>query len=240
MSRERLLELRRVVAGYHKKEVLCGVSLHVGRGETVALLGPNGAGKTTMLKTITGFLRLSAGSVVYEGRDLNGTRPSDAVRKGIALVPQGGRVFAPLSVLENLELGAYLLPGHEEFQRRLQDVYALFPRLRERQQQPAGLLSGGERQMLAISRALVLRPKLLLLDEPSEGLSPLLVREMMARLKEIQRTFGTTILLVEQNVRAALGISDRVYVMRLGEVVLEEDCPERLLDSERLRQAYIG
>jgi branched-chain amino acid transport system ATP-binding protein len=240
MFRERLLELRRVVAGYHKKEVLGGVSLHVGRGETVALLGPNGAGKTTTLKTITGFLRLSAGSVAYEGRDLNGTRPSDAVRKGIALVPQGGRVFAPLSVLENLELGAYLLPGHEEFQRRLQDVYALFPRLRERQRQPAGLLSGGERQMLAISRALVLRPKLLLLDEPSEGLSPLLVREMMARLKEIQRTFGTTILLVEQNVRAALGISDRVYVMRLGQIVLEEDCPERLLDSERLRQAYIG
>jgi branched-chain amino acid transport system ATP-binding protein len=239
-ARERLLELKRVVAGYHKKEVLRGLSLYVGRGEIVALLGPNGAGKTTTLKTITGFLRPSAGSVAYEGRDLNGTRPSDAVRKGIALVPQGGRVFAPLSVLENLELGAYLLPGHEEFERRLQDVYALFPRLRERQRRPAGLLSGGERQMLAISRALVLRPKLMLLDEPSEGLSPLLVREVIARLKEIQRTFGTTILLVEQNVRAALGISDRVYVMRLGEVVLEEDCPERLLDSERLRQAYIG
>jgi branched-chain amino acid transport system ATP-binding protein len=240
MARERLLELRRVVAGYHKKEVLGGVSLHVGRGEIVALLVPNGAGKKTTLKTITGFLRPSAGSVAYEGRDLDGARPSDTVRQGIALVPQGGRVFAPLSVLENLELGAYLLPGHEEFERRLQDVYALFPRLRERQRQAAGLLSGGERQMLAIARALVLRPKLLLLDEPSEGLSPLLVREVIARLKEIQRTFGTTILLVEQNVRAALGIADRVYVMRLGEVVLEEDCPERLLDSERLRQAYIG
>lgn len=237
---EKLLELAGVMAGYDKKEVLHGVSLHVEEGEIVALLGPNGAGKTTTLKVIFGLLRPSRGRILYGGRGIEGARPSENVRRGMALVPQGGRVFTPLSVVENLELGAYLLQGQEEFRRRLEEVYAVFPRLRERRFQRAGLLSGGERQMLSVSRALLLRPRLLLLDEPSEGLSPLLVKEVISTLADIRKKLGTTILIVEQNVRAALSIADRVYVMRLGEIVMEEGSPERLLKDEKLRTAYIS
>ncbi len=236
---EKLLELAGVMAGYDKKEVLHDVSLHVEQGEIVALLGPNGAGKTTTLKVIFGLLRPSRGRILYGGRGIEGARPSENVRRGMALVPQGGRVFAPLSVVENLELGAYLLRGQEEFRGRLQDVYGLFPRLSERKFQRAGSLSGGERQMLSVSRALILRPRLLLLDEPSEGLSPLLVREVISTLADIRKRLGTTMLIVEQNVRAALGIADRVYVMRLGQVVMEEANPQRLLEDEKLRRAYI-
>jgi len=237
---EKLLELSEVAAGYHKKEVLHGVSMHVDDGEIVALLGPNGAGKTTILRAILGLLHPWRGKIRYRGQGIEGARPSENVRNGMALVPQGGRVFAPLSVVENLELGAYLLRGQEEFKRRLEDVYSLFPRLKERKFQPAGLLSGGERQMLSISRALILRPRLLLLDEPSEGLGPLLVREVISTLADIRRRLGTTILIVEQNVRAALSIAHRVYVMRLGQIVMEEAQPERLLDDEKLRKAYIS
>lgn len=237
---EKLLELAGVMAGYDKKEVLHGISLHVEEGEIVALLGPNGAGKTTTLKAIFGLLRPSRGRILYGGRGIEGARPSENVRRGMALVPQGGRVFAPLSVVENLELGAYLLRGQEEFRGRLQDVYGLFPRLSERKFQRAGSLSGGERQMLSVSRALILRPRLLLLDEPSEGLSPLLVREVISALADIRTRLGTTMLIVEQNVRAALGIADRAYVMRLGQVVVEEADPQRLLEDEKLRRAYIS
>lgn len=237
---EKLLELAGVMAGYDKKEVLHGVSLHVEEGEIVTLLGPNGAGKTTTLKVIFGLLRPSRGRILYGGRGIEGARPSENVRRGMALVPQGGRVFAPLSVVENLELGAYLLRGQEEFRGRLQDVYGLFPRLSERKFQRAGSLSGGERQMLSVSRALILRPRLLLLDEPSEGLSPLLVREVISALADIRKRLGTTMLIVEQNVRAALGIADRAYVMRLGQVVVEEADPQRLLEDEKLRRAYIS
>lgn len=237
---ERLLELSDVVAGYDKKEVLHGVSMYIEDGEIVALLGPNGAGKTTILKAIFGLLHPSRGKILYRGRGVEQARPSENVRSGMALVPQGGRVFAPLSVVENLELGAYPLRGQEEFKRRLEDVYGLFPRLRERKFQQAGLLSGGERQMLSISRALILRPRLLLLDEPSEGLSPLLVREVISTLADIRKRLGTTILIVEQNVRAALSIAHRVYVLRLGQIVMEEARPERLLQDEKLRKAYIS
>lgn len=237
---EKLLELAGVMAGYDKKEVLHGVSLHVEEGEIVALLGPNGAGKTTTLKVIFGLLRPSRGRILYGGRGIEGARPSENVGRGMALVPQGGRVFAPLSVVENLELGAYLLRGQEEFWGRLQDVYGLFPRLSERKFQRAGSLSGGERQMLSVSRALILRPRLLLLDEPSEGLSPLLVREVISALADIRKRLGTTMLIVEQNVRAALSIADRAYVMRLGQVVVEEANPQRLLADEKLRRAYIS
>lgn len=237
---EKLLELAGVMAGYDKKEVLHDVSLHVEEGEIVALLGPNGAGKTTTLKVIFGLLRPSRGRILYGGRGIEGARPSENVRRGMALVPQGGRVFAPLSVVENLELGAYLLRGQEEFRGRLQDVYGLFPRLSERKFQRAGSLSGGERQMLSVSRALILRPRLLLLDEPSEGLSPLLVKEVISALADIRKRLGTTMLIVEQNVRAALSIADRAYVMRLGQVVLEEANLQRLLEDEKLRRAYIS
>lgn len=237
---EKLLELAGVMAGYDKKEALHGVSLHIDEGEIVALLGPNGAGKTTTLKVIFGLLRPSRGRIVYGGQGIEGARPSENVRRGMALIPQGGRVFAPLSVVENLELDAYLLRGQEEFRRRLEDVYALFPRLRERKFQRAGSLSGGERQMLSVSRALILRPRLVLLDEPSEGLGPLLVKEVISALADIRKRLGTTMLIVEQNVRAALSIADRAYVMRLGQIVVEEANPQRLLEDEKLRRAYIS
>jgi branched-chain amino acid transport system ATP-binding protein len=236
----RLLELSDVAAGYDKKVVLERVSLRVDEGEIVAMLGPNGAGKTTTVRAIFGLLRPSQGAIVYRGRRIEGTRASDHVRNGMALVPQGGRVFAPLTVAENLELGAYLLRSREELHRRLEEVFALFPRLRERLSQRAGSLSGGERQMLSISRALILRPRLLLLDEPSEGLSPLLVKEMFAALGRVTHERGTAVLVVEQNVRAALGIASRAYVMRLGRIVLEERDPLRLLDGDALRRAYIS
>ncbi|MDP2627928.1 MAG: ABC transporter ATP-binding protein [Candidatus Rokubacteria bacterium] len=236
----RLLELTDVRAGYDKKVVLDQLSLHVDEGEVVAMLGPNGAGKTTTVRTIFGLVRPTRGAVVYRGQRIEGTRASEHVRNGMALVPQGGRVFAPLSVAENLELGAYVLRSREELGRRLEEVFALFPRLRERRAQRAGSLSGGERQMLSISRALLLRPQLLLLDEPSEGLSPLLVKEMFAALGRVAQERGTTVLVVEQNVRAALGIASRAYVMRLGRIVLEERDPLRLLDGDALRRAYIS
>ncbi|MGH7322835.1 MAG: ABC transporter ATP-binding protein [Candidatus Rokuibacteriota bacterium] len=239
-SREALLELRDVTAGYGKKVVLERLSMHVDEGEIVAVLGPNGAGKTTAVRTIFGLLHPSAGAIVYQGRRIEGERASANVRNGMALVPQGGRVFRPLSVAENLDLGAYLLRNRDEVGRRLEGLYALFPRLRERRRQRAGSLSGGERQMLSISRALILRPRLLLLDEPSEGLSPILVRDTYAALAQAQRELRTTVLLVEQNVRAALSIATRVYVMRLGQIVAEERDPARLLEDERLRRAYIS
>jgi len=236
----RLLELADVRAGYDKKVVLDQLSLHVDEGEVVAMLGPNGAGKTTTVRTIFGLVRPTRGAVLYRGQRIEGTRASEHVRNGMALVPQGGRVFAPLSVAENLELGGYVLRSREELGRRLEEVFALFPRLRERRAQRAGSLSGGERQMLSISRALLLRPQLLLLDEPSEGLSPLLVKEMFAALGRVAQERGTTVLVVEQNVRAALGIASRAYVMRLGRIVLEERDPLRLLDGDALRRAYIS
>ena len=234
-----LLAVGDLAAGYHKKTVLEAVTFHVREGERVAVAGRNGAGKTTLLHALLGVLPASSGRIVYQGRDLTGDSPQERVRSGIALVPQGGRVFANLTVLENLDLGSYVVQDPAAAASALELVYGMFPRLRERGGQLAGTLSGGERQMLAIGRALMARPKLLMLDEPSSGLAPIVVKELMEKIHHVSTSLGTTVLLVEQNIREAFKIVERVYVLKLGRIVFE-DRPDVLAGDDRLRRAYLG
>jgi branched-chain amino acid transport system ATP-binding protein len=237
-----LLEVRGLSARYGAVAALRDVSLDVRAGEMVALIGANGAGKSTLLRTIAGLMPPAAGRVALEGRDVTGRPPEAILRAGIALVPERRRVFADLTVLDNLQLGGYALPRGGDFRRRLDagvdDAYRLFPVLHRRRDQLAGTLSGGEQQMLAIGRALMSRPRLLLCDEPSLGLAPLIVQEMM-RLLAALREAGTTILLVEQNARMALRAADRAYVLETGSVVLAGSAAE-LLDNDELKAAYLG
>ena len=237
-----MLEVRGLSARYGAVAALRDVSLDVRAGELVALIGANGAGKSTLLRTIAGLMAPTAGRVALEGRDVTGQPPEAILRAGIALVPERRRVFADLTVLDNLELGGYALPRGGDFRRRLDagvdDAYRLFPVLRRRREQLAGTLSGGEQQMLAIGRALMSRPRLLLCDEPSLGLAPLIVQEIM-RLLAALREAGTTILLVEQNARMALRAADRAYVLETGSVVLVGSGAE-LLDNDELKAAYLG
>lgn len=234
------LKLNDVNAGYKNKQVLIGVSMEVRPEEIVTLLGSNGVGKTTTLRTIIGLLHPWSGQISYNGADISRWTPTKNVRHSISLVPEGGRVFARLTVRENLEMGGYLINDAQEMERRIKEVYRIFPALRSRESQKAGTLSGGERQMLAISRALMAYPKLLLLDEPSTGLSPILVAELFRVLKDLRTTLKTSILLVEQNVREALHIADRAYVMKAGRIVFHEATkPENLIQDERLREAYL-
>ena len=234
-----LLAVGDLAAGYHKKTVLEAVTFHVREGERVAVVGRNGAGKTTLLHTLLGVLPASRGRIVYQGKDLTRDSAQQRVRSGIALVPQGGRVFANLTVRENLDLGGYVVRDPSAAVAALALVFEMFPRLRERAEQLAGTLSGGERQMLAIGRALMARPKLLMLDEPSSGLAPIVVKELMEKIHRVSTTLGTTILMVEQNIREAFKIVQRVYVLKLGRIVFE-DQPDVLVRDDRLRQAYLG
>lgn len=233
-----MLELEGVNAGYKDLQVLWGVSLRVGEGELVALVGPNGAGKTTTLRIISGLLKPTAGSVRFLGRLLDKEPAHRIVEMGIAQVPEGGRVFTGMSVQENLELGAFTARARKEKEQSMKWVYQLFPRLEERKNQRAGTLSGGERQMLAIGRALMAKPRLLLLDEPSFGLAPILVEQMFEMIAEINRQ-GVAVLLVEQNVRAALELAQRAYVIENGRIV-GEGCGDALLSFESVRSAYLG
>ena len=232
-----MLEIENVHVYYGKIHALRGISLQVKEGEIVAVLGNNGAGKTTTLKTVSGLLRPREGGVRLMGEGITELPPHQIVERGIAHVPEGRRIFKRLTVLENLEMGAYA--------RRdggvgadLERVYTLFPRLKERRDQVAGTLSGGEQQMLAIARALMARPKLLLLDEPSMGLAPMLLEQIFDTIRDINRQ-GTTILLVEQNAFMALSIAGRGYVMETGAIVLE-DTARGLLSNENVRRAYLG
>jgi len=231
-----LLDVREVVAGYGKKTVLHGISLEVGEEEIVAMIGHNGAGKTTLLRTIFGVLHPREGEIRYRGARIDGRRSALNVREGIAFVPQGHGVFPDLSVLENLELGAHTVQK-AEVADRLEAVFGLFPILRERHRQGAGTLSGGQQQMLALGMALVLRPQLLLLDEPSLGLAPFLVQRVLEAVVEINHRFKTAILLVEQNVKQALQIARRVYVMKVGQVVYT-GAPESLAQTQKLWQLF--
>jgi branched-chain amino acid transport system ATP-binding protein len=231
-----LLDVREVVAGYGKKTVLHGISLEVGEEEIVAMIGHNGAGKTTLLRTIFGVLHPREGEIRYRGARIDGRRSALNVRGGIAFVPQGHGVFPDLSVLENLELGAHTVQK-AEVADRLEAVFSLFPILRERHRQGAGTLSGGQQQMLALGMALVLRPQLLLLDEPSLGLAPFLVQRVLEAVVEINHRFKTAILLVEQNVKQALQIARRVYVMKVGQVVYT-GAPESLAQTQKLWQLF--
>jgi len=237
-----LLEVSGLSARYGPVHALRDVSLEVRAGELVALIGANGAGKSTLLRAIAGLVAPAAGRVALDGRDVTGQAPEAMIRAGVALVPERRRVFAPLTVLDNLELGGYALSRGHDFRSRLEagveEAYRLFPVLRRRRDQLAGTLSGGEQQMLAIGRALMTRPRLLLCDEPSLGLAPLVVAEIM-RLLSTLREAGTTILLVEQNARMALRSADRAYVLEVGSVVLSGAATD-LLQDDQLKAAYLG
>jgi len=232
-----MLEVKALASHYGRIPALKGIDLAVHAGELVALVGANGAGKTTLVRTISGVQPASAGQVLFAGRDITRSAPDQRVRLGIVQVPEGRQVFGPLSVLDNLLLGAYTRPRGERA-GALESVYSLFPALAERRHHVAGTLSGGQQQMLAMGRALMARPKLLLLDEPSMGLAPRLVEEVFAAIRALKAT-GTTIFLIDQNARAALATADRAYVLETGQVVLSGTGPE-LLASERVQAAYLG
>jgi len=215
------------------------VSFYINEGERIAIVGRNGAGKSTLLLTLLGVVKAWSGHIVYLGKDYTYRSASERVRSGMALVPQGGRVFANLMVRENLELGAYVTEDSKAVASSMELVYETFPVLNKRATQEAGTMSGGERQMLAIGRAMMSQPKLLMLDEPSLGLAPLVVKELMDKIHGLSTALETTVLIVEQNVRAAFKIVERVYVLKLGKIVFEER-PETLLHDERLRKAYLA
>jgi len=233
-----MLELVDVHSYYGNIEALKGISLSVKAGEVVTLIGSNGAGKTTTLRTIQGLLRPRQGQILFEGRDLNTIPTEEIVRLGIAQSPEGRMIFPRMTVLENLEMGAFQRRDKPAIKSDMEHVFELFPRLKERITQTGGTLSGGEQQMLAIGRALMARPRLLLLDEPSMGLAPMLVSQIFSIIQEISAE-GMTILLVEQNARMALTVADRGYVLQTGEIVLTGDAKE-LQVNETVRKAYLG
>lgn len=233
-----MLVLNNVNVFYGAIHALKGISMEVNQGEIVTLIGSNGAGKSTSLKTISGLIRPKEGTLTFEGQNINNAKPQDIVSKGISHVPEGRRIFANMTVLENLELGAYQRRDKAGIKEDIQNVFGLFPRLQERRKQIAGTLSGGEQQMLAIGRAIMSKPKLLLLDEPSMGLAPILVRQIFDIIREINAK-GMTILLVEQNARMALSIANRAYVLETGKIVLAGNAAE-LMESDEIKKAYLG
>jgi len=238
-----MLKIKNVNAYYGKVHALKNVSLHLNRGEIVTLIGANGAGKTTLLNTLSALIPASSGEILLEGKGITGLAADRVVSLGLSQVPEGRQVFNPLTVEENLELGAYLryrAGGQKgEIAGDLERMFLMFPRLKERRRQAAGTLSGGEQQMLAIGRALMARPKLLLLDEPSMGLAPLVVQDIFRVIVRLREEEGTTILLVEQNARAALKVADRGYVLETGKVILEGKGAE-LLENKDVQRAYLG
>ncbi len=236
-----MLRIRNLESGYGNLKVLRRISIHVSPGEIVTIIGANGAGKTTLLKTIAGLLKAQAGEVLFEKRDITRENPEQIVLHGCSLVPEGRQIFAPMSVRENLLLGAYVQYRRKhknEVDVDLAHIFQLFPRLKERESQLAGTLSGGEQQMLAMGRALMARPKLIMMDEPSMGLAPLIVKDIFAIIQKL-RDEGNTVLLVEQNAQAALAIADRGYVLETGRILLEENA-EDLLSNRDVQRAYLG
>ena len=233
-----MLKVENLEVAYGMIKAIKGVSFEVNAGEVIALIGANGAGKTTILHTVTGLLSPQAGSIVFEGVELTKIPAHKIVGMGMAHVPEGRRVFQELTVLENLKLGAFILNDKKKIESNLEYVYKHFPRLKERRGQVAGTLSGGEQQMLAMGRALMSNPKIILMDEPSMGLSPILVSEIFNIIKEVSAD-GTTVLLVEQNAKKALSIANRAYVLETGKIVLEGDAKE-LMNDEQVKKAYLG
>ena len=233
-----MLEVKDLQVFYGMIQAIKGISFEVNEGETVSLIGANGAGKTTTLHTITGLLSPKKGSVVFEGKEITKVPAHKIVSLGMAHVPEGRRVFAQLSVYQNLKMGAYTRKDKAEIDEMLETVYKRFPRLKERQNQMAGTLSGGEQQMLAMGRALMSKPKIVLLDEPSMGLSPILVNEIFDIIQSLNKA-GTTVLLVEQNAKKALSIADRAYVLETGRIVQSGDA-QVLLNDESIKKAYLG
>ena len=233
-----MLEVKGLQVYYGVIQALKDVSFEVNQGEVIALIGANGAGKTTTLHTVTGLLPAKAGSIMFEGVDITKVPAHKIVEMGIAHVPEGRRVFAQLSVYENLIMGAYTRKDKKEIERNLENVYQRFPRLKERKNQRAGTLSGGEQQMLAMGRALMSNPKMIVMDEPSMGLSPIFVNEIFDIIEKVSAS-GTTVLLVEQNAKKALSIADRAYVLETGNIVLSGDAKE-LMNDDSIKKAYLG
>jgi branched-chain amino acid transport system ATP-binding protein len=234
-----MLKVENLNVAYGGVQAVRGLSLEVRPGEITALLGANGAGKSSTLAAIIGTVRPAGGRIVFEGQDITGARPESLVKRGIAMIPEGARVFARQPVEQNLRLGAYTVASEAVYRQRLDHVYEVFPRLAERRAQLAGTMSGGERQMLAIGRALMSGPRLLLVDEPSLGLSPLLVEQVFDALAALNKQAGLSVLLVEQNMNAALDVASRAYVMQSGAIALSGTAAE-LAASDEVRQAYLG
>ena len=233
-----MLEIKDLEVYYGMRQAIKGVSFDVNEGEVIALIGANGAGKTTILHTITGLINAQKGSVWFEGKDITKVPAHKIVSMGMAHVPEGRRVFANLTVLQNLKMGAYTRKDKTEIEQTLDSIYKRFPRLMERQNQLAGTLSGGEQQMLAMGRALMSHPKIILMDEPSMGLSPIFVNEIFDIIKSVSAS-GTTVLLVEQNAKKALSIADRAYVLETGKIVLSGKASD-LLNNDSIKKAYLG
>ena len=233
-----MLKIRNLEAGYGKLRVLKRISLHVDAGEIVTIIGANGAGKTTLLSTIAGLLRSSGGSIELDGGDIAALAPRRRVFLGCSLVPEGRQVFTTMTVAENLVLGGYVRKKAGGLKQEMERVYTLFPRLAERADQLAGTLSGGEQQMLAIGRALMARPRLIMMDEPSMGLAPIIIRDIFAVIRSL-REAGNTVLLVEQNARAALRVADRGYVLETGKIIVQGPA-EELLNNRDVQRAYLG
>jgi len=233
-----LLEVESIHAYYGNIHALKGITINVNKGEIVTLIGANGAGKSTTLRSISKLIQTRSGKIIFDGEDITDYKPHDLVYKGISMVPEGRGVFAKLSVEENLEMGAYSRDDNKGIKNSFEQVYTLFPRLKERRNQVAGTLSGGEQQMLATGRALMTAPRLMLMDEPSMGLAPILVENTFETIKEINRE-GTTILLVEQNATMAFSVADRGYVLQTGEIVLQ-DTSEALKNNDMVQKAYLG
>ena len=233
-----MLEVKNLEVYYGVIKALKGISFEVSQGEVIAMIGANGAGKTTTLHTLTGLLQAKAGSITFEGKDITKTPAHNIVKLGIAHVPEGRRVFSNLTVYQNLRMGAYTRQDKGEIEQSLQTVYQRFPRLEERKNQLAGTLSGGEQQMLAMGRALMSHPKLIVMDEPSMGLSPIFVNEIFDIIEKVSAG-GTTVLLVEQNAKKALSIADRAYVLETGNIVLSGDA-KKLLNDDSIKKAYLG
>ena len=233
-----LLEINNLEVHYGVIHALKGISFEVNEGEIIALIGANGAGKTTTLHTISGILQASSGNIIYDGKDITKVQAHKIVNLGISQVPEGRHVFAQLSVLENLKLGAFIRKDKDGIEEDLRNIYERFPRLEERKNQLAGTLSGGEQQMLAMGRALMSRPRIILMDEPSMGLSPIYVSEIFDIIKSINKD-GTTVLLVEQNAKKALSIADRAYVLETGKIALSGDA-KNLMNNDTVKKAYLG
>ena len=239
MNGRPLLEVEDIYAGYQDFDILKGVSLHVNSGEIVCVIGPNGAGKSTVFKALYGFIDIRQGRVLFDGQEITHARPREMLQAGITIVPQLRSVFPQMTVLENLEMGMFLEPDRGRVRRRIEYIFQLFPRLAERAKQNAGTMSGGEQRMLEIGRALMWEPKLILMDEPSAGLAPLITRAIFEQIQRLNRELGLTILMIEQNARRGLEASDRGYVLELGRNSYQ-GASQELLRNDEVRRAFLG
>lgn len=235
----KLLDIQEIYAGYQKMDILKGVNLHVDAGEVVCVIGPNGAGKSTVFKAIYGFINIRRGKAIFDGQDVSSYSPQEMLRSGVSIVPQLRSVFPQMTVYENLEMGMYLEKSKKRIGERINDIFSLFPRLEERQSQIAGTMSGGEQRMLEIGRALMYNPKLILMDEPSAGLAPLITKMIFENIKKLNQELGLTVLMIEQNARRGLEISDRGYVLQLGKNS-HEGTSKELLEDPEVRRSFLG